>query len=338
MIPSGLSQRANPGDTIQKRGMSFIYTINNIRHNTLLPILPFMIIGLVGVSGLLYEAYQRVVTIPLRTIANWREHSPSPSSAPDALPPATRPTNLAFANLSTLEKTLRHADWHIRKEVVEVLGERLEPQVLPVLQRALRDQHEVVRAAAALYLGQTQEPQVMNSLLSALRDSHILVRQAATVALQTTYDLRAFMPLLRLLEDSDTDVRRDAAKALKQVSQLVHVVMFGDEVRPAYRPQHTLCNLEVSNLTESLPQLQCIVIETASCDRYQVERFLSYALNALGQPYFKHVVEAEVYGNPQHLPDHFQNLLTNICKAVHIHAEYQHRSVQSGITLGGPCK
>ena len=63
-------------------------------------------------------------------------------------------------------------------------------------------------------------------------------------------------------------------------------------------------------------RLKQIIIHTETCNVYQVEQFLTYAINSLGQAYLKGIVEVHIYGPPEHLHMNLRNTLTNLCCGV----------------------
>lgn len=96
------------------------------------------------------------------------------------------------------------------------------------------------------------------------------------------------------------------------------VVLFGDSAFLDEIPENILHNPDVSQLISPLFHLNRIIIETETYDFHQVERFFTYALNALGQTYLKKEVSACVYGKPDRLHPLIHNNLINFCKSVEL--------------------
>jgi hypothetical protein len=119
----------------------------------------------------------------------------------------------------------------------------------------------------------------------------------------------------------------EARTLLKTVSDIltfrcyaVERIVFGRHHIPDDNPVTTFHNPDVSELIVPFVHLHQIVIHTNTYDFHQVERFLTYAVNHIGQRYLKHHVTVDIYGNPEKLSPHMKNSLTNLCKHVTIHA------------------
>jgi hypothetical protein len=93
-------------------------------------------------------------------------------------------------------------------------------------------------------------------------------------------------------------------------------IMFGALHVPDDGKLSTLRNPDVSDLTVPYICLQHINIDTKTYNFHQVERFLTYAVNYLGQEYLKNHVEVQVYGDSQELHPNIRNILTNVCRHV----------------------
>jgi hypothetical protein len=82
-----------------------------------------------------------------------------------------------------------------------------------------------------------------------------------------------------------------------------------------------LHNPDVVSLTTPFFHLKHLHIHIGSYDFYQLERFLTYAVNYIGEDYLEEHVEAHLYGNPEKLDTNLRNNLMNLCKEVHEHRE-----------------
>lgn len=56
-------------------------------------------------------------------------------------------------------------------------------------------------------------------------------------------------------------------------------------------------------------------------DFHQVERFITYAANFIGQDYLKQRVEVHLYGKPEQLHSNLRNSFQNLCHSIHLHDE-----------------
>ena len=81
----------------------------------------------------------------------------------------------------------------------------------------------------------------------------------------------------------------------------------------------TLPNLDLSEFTISMSRLERIEIYTETYDFHLVERFITYAVNYIGQGYLKNNVEVHIYGDQNKLHPNLRNSLENLCKCVEVH-------------------
>lgn len=58
------------------------------------------------------------------------------------------------------------------------------------------------------------------------------------------------------------------------------------------------------------------MIQPDTSDMYQVERFLTYAVNSLGLPYLKQRVTVHLYGHPYALHPNLRNNFDHLFKQV----------------------
>jgi hypothetical protein len=99
----------------------------------------------------------------------------------------------------------------------------------------------------------------------------------------------------------------------------VQRVIFGAHQDPKPAPFTTLQNPDVSTLTTPFFHLKQVLIHSETYDFHQVERFLTYAINHLGQDYLKKNVDVYIYGDAEKLEPNLYNNFRNLCKGVHLH-------------------
>lgn len=116
----------------------------------------------------------------------------------------------------------------------------------------------------------------------------------------------------------DTDHRRTAFHVARGTIERVIFTQQGCEGGESVR---TLRNPETQRLHIPVRALTRICIHPETADVYLIERFLTYAVNTLGQAYLKRAVTVRLYGDARHFPKHLTNLLTNLCKGVFMHRE-----------------
>jgi hypothetical protein len=125
--------------------------------------------------------------------------------------------------------------------------------------------------------------------------------------------------------------REEAATLLQHVTDMlafrchtVERIVFGD-LPGEDAPSATLRNPDVSNLTFPFVRLKHVIIDTETHNFGQVEHFLTYAVNDIGQPYLSKYVEVYVYGDSEKLHPNLLNNFRNLCKGVHYEKHLSHQ-------------
>jgi hypothetical protein len=97
----------------------------------------------------------------------------------------------------------------------------------------------------------------------------------------------------------------------------VEQIVFG-RTHPAgvERVYSTLFNPDVSGLSIPFWRLRQIAIVTTNYDFHLVERFLTYAVNMIGQEYLRTHVTAVLYGDPAELQPNLRENLRRMCSEV----------------------
>lgn len=103
---------------------------------------------------------------------------------------------------------------------------------------------------------------------------------------------------------------------------LVRTVFFGTVRSDAMISAYTVVNPEVSALTMPPLAVTQIIIDADSYHFHQLEQFLTYAVNHIGQVYLKNTVEVSVYGNIENLHPNLRNSLTNLCKRLTVYENH----------------
>lgn len=116
---------------------------------------------------------------------------------------------------------------------------------------------------------------------------------------------------------------RDLAKFFSPIlafrCYLVQRIIFGDLRLAQNDSERTIQNPDVTRFAIPFVALQEVIIDAATYDFHQVERFLTYAVNYIGQEYLKEQVEVHIYGDPEQLQPNLRNSLANLCKSVTVH-------------------
>lgn len=267
-----------------------------------------------------------ILTLRIATACIQRLKDPFPPVREEATSMLRSLGNVTMAFPFLLEN-LTDADSKVREESARTLSLAKNPQSRLPLIAALKDDVPSVRLQATRALGYLKDKRTQDALLERLRDEDELVRAEAAEALKYVGESRAFNPLARLLKDPNPEVRKEAANTLRIICASLHTVMFGRSTAQNMPLDKVLHNPDVSMLTSSMPALQQILVHTETYDFHQVERFLTYAVNYIGQGSLKKRVKADLYGEPEKLHPNLRNTLTNLCERVSLHPEENHPAV-----------
>ncbi len=230
----------------------------------------------------------------------------------------------------------------VRGEIAKTLSQVKDKRMLRTFIHALEsDSHWYVRNIAINVLGNYKHPTIRTTLIKALLDSDNSVRTTAAdmldkrgwfpeTDLEKAYYFLAKEEFTRLLElgasviaplttiRKDNEVFRDLASTmLQQIYASLEIVIFGDGLEKIDLPRTTLYNPDVSKVTFPMTALKKIAIYPDSYQFHQLECFLTYAVNHIGQQTLKIQVEATIYGTSEKLHANLRNALQNICKHVH---------------------
>jgi hypothetical protein len=107
--------------------------------------------------------------------------------------------------------------------------------------------------------------------------------------------------------------------ACKQVDVDIETVIFAKAIAPAYNLFRAWQNPDSSELTLPLSHLKQIVVDSETYNFHLVERFLTYAIDHIGQDYLKKNVDVHIYGDPKKLHQNLRNNFTNLCKNITVH-------------------
>jgi hypothetical protein len=211
--------------------------------------------------------------------------------------------------------------WEVLEQGIELcelfqLGAKSQTFLLA----ALDNEQAPIRRDAARAVGLFRDASVLLSLRPVLNDPDERIRQETVWTLGVIHDACVITSLLRALHDPSGIVRKEAVTALRKVCPLAHVLIFGQgTVYPNVEEGYTVWNPDLSDLTIPMSALQGIVIDTHTYDFHQVERCVTYLINALGQKHLRKKIEVHIYGDAEKLHPNFQNSLTNLCKRVYVH-------------------
>ena len=188
-------------------------------------------------------------------------------------------------------------------------GER----ITTALEYALEDDDAIVRYEAADVL--IQRGWTPQHDMDRIR-YHIAKENWKTLV---SFGAQALPQLIARSTDKERPIRDQVNALLNTLLGTVKIVLFGDlNIKPAH--QHiTLKNPNVDNLTIPMEALLYIVIHIPTHEFHRIERFLTYAVNQIGQNHLKKHVEVHIYGDPTRLHTNLRNTLKNLCKEIQEH-------------------
>lgn len=218
-----------------------------------------------------------------------------------------------------LIQALGDKDWNIRKNAVWALGKIGDARTVDSLIQTLEDRDRDVQEETVTALGKIGGTRAVAPLIKVLRYPSPPARWKAAEVLGKIGDTHAVEPLIKALSDENSYVRENAALALEKICFSINVVIFGYDEFNVINYQHTLHNPVVSDFSMSMPHLKRIEIHTETYDFHQVECFITYAVNHIGQQHLKKHVEVHIYGSPNRLHLNLRNNFENLCKNVEVH-------------------
>jgi hypothetical protein len=193
-------------------------------------------------------------------------------------------------------------------------------------------------------LGNISDDRVVKPLIKALEDSEADIRWKAAGALEKkvwrpeneheriwyfiakqrweklkVIGAPVVESLQSVLEDRNSKFQMKATEILLAIYAAIEVVLFGTREYQEFKRQTTLLNPEVSDFTIPISHLEKIVIHAETYDFHLVERFITYAVNYIGQEYLKEHVEVHIYGDPEKLHPNLRNSFKNLCKQVEVY-------------------
>ena len=132
------------------------------------------------------------------------------------------------------------------------------------------------------------------------------------------FGAQAVAPLAKMAHDKSRNVRERVTEVLTRILSSIEIVVFGNVRFERFDQHKTLYNLDSANLTISVSALRNIIIHSETYDFRLVERFLTYAVNYIGQQYLKQGVGVYIYGDPDKLHSNLRNSFENLCKQVEV--------------------
>lgn len=233
----------------------------------------------------------------------------------------------------------------VRGDIAETLRVLGDVRIVKPFIRALKeDSHWYVRAIALKVLDTFGDASVEEHFVKALHDPDLAIQGRAADILQKrgwtpednfekaiyfaakqdwemvmTLGAQAVAPLLILQNAHNRESRKKAIMSLKTICPSIERIVFGTGQLSAFNLYTTLCNIDVSELTLPLSALKNINIFSETYDFWQVERFITYALDFIGQKHLKEQVEVHIYGDPEKLHPNLRNTFKNLCKRIEEH-------------------
>lgn len=99
----------------------------------------------------------------------------------------------------------------------------------------------------------------------------------------------------------------------------IETVVFGNKIPIEVSARTTWQNPDSTNFMLPLKHLQQIAVYPATYDFHLLERFLTYAVNYIGQKQLKKQVTVHIHGDPDALDQNLRNNFEHLCKEVVVH-------------------
>lgn len=110
---------------------------------------------------------------------------------------------------------LDDSSWQVRRELIDNLALRNDPEIAMELVRSMREEHQNISILnSVLQVLALSNVDAVPALVSCLTDTDVNLRIYAALALGEQHDPRAIPPLIEALQDADTNVRYHAIDAL----------------------------------------------------------------------------------------------------------------------------
>jgi hypothetical protein len=214
--------------------------------------------------------------------------------------------------LATWERALQQdSHWYVRQVAIDMLKHATEDPVAMAVVYALVDEDASIRTAARYLLERrhwhprTPEEQICSWLANG--QTYLILNRGTHI-----------LPHVLQLQSVNDSLSGAIGELLPSLYATIDTVAFGTFPRGDSFPPTTWQNPDVEALTLPLSGLHHLLIDPVSAAFLLVERFLTYALNYLGQRYVRHHVEVHIEGDVSQLHPILRNNLTSFCRIVHI--------------------
>jgi HEAT repeat protein len=244
------------------------------------------------------------------------------------------------AVIELLLRALSDSDAQVRQLATDALLGIGQP-VFDALAEAAKSPDGKIRWKAVDAMTRLQDTRATHTLVNVLEDYEADIREMAANALQelgwrpqtpqqhmayaiahknwealTSFGAQAILPLLNFVNAKDIRIRRYIHQKLSQACLQVKSVAFEEGWQQPFEEQSTLHNIDVAALSMPFSKLQRLYIHAETYDFHLTERFMTYAVNVLGEKLLKKQVHVYVLGNPEHLNPNLLNMFKNLCKSV----------------------
>lgn len=197
------------------------------------------------------------------------------------------------------------------ESLIQILTDAVEP----LIRILTGNDRSSVKASAAGALGRIGDARAIEPLIQVLGRKNWFVQRAASRAL-IRIGTPAIEPLIRAAQAQTLLARKRIMRTLSEVCAPIDTILFGTEVSGEMNQRNMWLNPDVSELTIPLSKLEKIVLDSETYDFHLVERFITYAVNHIGQKRLKEYVNVYIFGISDILHPNLYNALNNLCKRV----------------------
>lgn len=203
--------------------------------------------------------------------------------------------------------------------------DRALPQMSAMLRKTSQQKANALSAQAESSLrisGNMMTVKTQHYEISQISDLHVNIyknKQQGSLSFRYRRRKKRILMFSRLPLQEAHALCHTLSELLTFRCHLVTVIVFGERIIEPVPSQEALYNPDVIRLTVPFQFLRRLVIHTDTYNFSLLERFLTYAVNVLGQEYLATQVDAHIYGEPAHLHPNLRNNLTNLCRRVYTH-------------------
>ncbi|MBN1411343.1 MAG: HEAT repeat domain-containing protein [Spirochaetales bacterium] len=207
----------------------------------------------------------------------------------------------------------QETDTELLKPCLEAIGGISDESVIPFLKERIReDRADILRSTAGKILtslkwkADTDQERIYHDIAlhrwTAVKENGLSAIEPLLHILSLTEDGK-YYPDSRMIDNVITEIFASVKK-----------VYFGDKVNSA--EPDTVLNPLVTNLKRPLKNLRTIILDSSTFDNELLEKFITYLINTLREPFLKDKITVSIIGDQELIHKNMFNMLQNIFKHI----------------------